>query len=272
MNKLTFKEIGAMSIEELTSQREVYKKATGELSQKVNENEEEVSTILYDLLTSLRYENGLEIKPFKVQINYDFYFGKPRRQLYTEIYFKSEQEDKCDFGSSFSLYIYKEGIEINHGCCGKYSNKDKGQLSRDILLAKIWFNESTIIENVFNKVDFELYQEFEDTYTSLNMLGQGIAEYERNKHDQEIIQKIKNSSALREVYYDTRYEYHKELGQYETIKTKKYCEPLKIKKVTDKNVIVIDRYGYDKRYKVQQMIGAIDKGQYELMEDLENVR
>ena len=143
-----------------------------------------------------------------------------------------------DFGSDFDLYIYEEGgIEINKGTCGSYTRKDKYQVARDLMLAKIWGVEDILINKMKELCDFNLYDTFMDLDNQIDRIQRDIENAEQKRKEDEMLKTLRGAKYLYtesicDAYKDDDYWTHEVIG-----KKHHFYDIFVIEKITDKSVI-----------------------------------
>lgn len=219
------------------------------------EVKERVTRELYKILINLNEKNPAKLlyRPEKELVDLDDY-DFPRKEglkwkIRQTIYFENQDPDKTcawDFGSSFDLYITNLGLTINHGSCGSWGKDDKGQLSRLHLMSDIFDNEENIIQTLDPLIDFTDYKLFCDARCALDEVNKAIAEAKRRKEEAELLKDVGPGKYFANI--GTTWKYIKDdKGQEIVKKIKYYYNFEKIDKITDKNFLTSDDYGYHYR-------------------------
>ena len=207
-----------------------------------------MAKVLYDFLKPLTWDKGLELLELHPRINHDY--DKENWKVDVSIYFKSNDEGRVsrgydyDFGSDINLYIRKNGIEMNYGTCGSYTNKNLGQLSRVYLVFKIWENEKELLARVNDVINLNNLIAFEDLNKEANDIQWVLNRRKEERERKDIVDKIKKAKYLavcRKDYLNCIWDSEKGTYKNET-PIYRYTNVVKIDKITEKNVITIDNY------------------------------
>ena len=216
---------------------------------------ERVTRELYKILINLNEKNPAKLlyNPEKTLVDIDDYdFPKKeglRWKIRQIIYFENQDTNKTcpwDFGSSFDLYITNLGITLNHGSCGSWGKDDKGQLSRLHLMSDIFDNEENIIQTLDPLIDFTDYKQYCDARSALDQINRAIAEAKRRQEEAELLKDVVPGKYFANI--GNTWKYGKDENGKETVKRVKYYYNFeKIDKITDKNFLTSDDYGYHYR-------------------------
>ena len=182
-------------------------------------------------------------------IRIDNYFTDTNEAyLNSTIYIRNKSNDRLNF----SLNIKKDMIEINKPSSGYYSKKNNNlYILLDYICTLIWENEQNIIyllwedyEANINKIEVK-----EETIRAYYRTQRELAELKEKKEFNEFLSLLKSKSYiafLRQTYYNP----DRETSNYRKIfidDIERFCtisNVLKIKNITEKNVIMVDEYGY----------------------------
>lgn len=194
-----------------------------------------------------------------------------------ELRFKAYKKERIekgfenDFGSEITLHIDEEKIQINRGCIGTYGKDDLGQISRDMLIPKIWENEETIIAICKNAIDPKVFIAYNEAQSELTRIEDAIKKAEDAKETLKILEQIRSSKYLcdRNLHeINRRWDDEK---QDVVCDGKEYCyfNYQEIIKITDKTLITNDVRTHDKHvYKLPSIIGDIKYGRLFLRNDI----
>ena len=132
-------------LQNLNEQRKV-------LFEAVKAQEDALNEKLFTFFKTISEYDGLEMMPLQCDIRKPWSLNEQKNMFEVQltIHFFDETgakwpsgQPKSDFGSDISLYIFDDHIKMNYGTCGDYTSKDKGQMTRAFLVAKLWENEDT---------------------------------------------------------------------------------------------------------------------------------
>lgn len=180
-------------------------------------------------------------------IRIEDYYEKPE-YIKSTIYIRNKSNDRLDF----SLNIKDDVIEINKPSSGYYSKKNNNlYVLLDYLSNVIWENEQTIINLLLddykrNKDTILVQQKTSIIYYKTK---RELKELKEKKEFNEFLSLLKSKSYiafLRQTYYNP----DRETSNYRKIfidDIERFCtisNVLKIKNITEKNVIIVDEYGY----------------------------
>lgn len=200
------------------------------------------------LLSSEQKELGyLDYDNSYIRIN-NYFDDINESYLYSTIYMRNKSNDRLDF----SLNIKKDMIEINKPSSGYYSKKSNNlYVLLDYICNLIWENEQNIIcllwkdyEANQNKIEIK-----EETIRAYYKTQRELTELKDKKDHDEFLSLLKSKKYigfLRQTYYEpdrdtSNYKkiFYENITSFYTISNVE-----KIKNITEKNVIIVDKHGY----------------------------
>ena len=180
-------------------------------------------------------------------IRIDNYYGESE-YINSTIYIRNKSNDRLNF----SLNIKKDMIEINKPSSGYYSKKNNNlYILLDYICTLIWENEQNIIyllwedyEANINKIEVK-----EETIRAYYRTQRELAELKDKKEYNEFLSLLKSKKYigfLRLTYYepDRDTSNYKKISYENTEYFYTISNVEKIKNITQKNVIIVDKYGY----------------------------
>ena len=209
-----------------------------------------VTDKLYDLLEDLNLGPAPLLRNDKYTVTIDNHIRFPREadwEVREEIRFVNQDpksKSPYDFGSSFSLYIYSNHIEINHGSCGQWGLDDKGQWSRLILMKAIFDHQDDIIRELGALLDFKVYEELWDLQCERDRIERDIENARIEREKQELLAQVKPGKWFAQLGWHWVYPEGKPS---ERVFHWYNCE--KIVKITDKSFLTEDKYSSYRRNK-----------------------
>ena len=173
-----------------------------------------------------------------------------------EIYFVNQDPTRnrdYDFGSSFTLVITNKAIRINHGSCGEWGLDDKGQWSRLILMKGIFDHQQDIIDSLSPLIDYSVREILYDVNNEIDNINRAIEQAQREKEDKEIFATVKVGKYIcnKKPYWKWETD---ENGNETSVKVYQYVGHEKITKISEKTITTTDPWGYNRRYKITQII------------------
>lgn len=222
-----------------------------------------VTKKLYSILNELN-QGPVPLLPLRenemVSIDRDVWGDNTNQwKIRKEIYFVNTDPTKnrdYDFYSHFSLYITDKHITVNPGGCGEWGSNDKGQLSRLTLIKNIFDNEQSIIDALSPLIDFSVRNELSKVSMEIDNINRAIENAQREKEKEEIKRTIKLGKYLCRL--DWGYITVKDENGDDTYKrVRKYVGHEKITKICEKTVTTTDPWGYNRRYKTDQLISKL---------------
>lgn len=213
-------------------------------------NEKEVAERLANLIKVHCAPDGFELDiqlemrtEWRRNENSRYYFGGSVAFL-TDDPERLKKGWKTDFGSNFDLSIHEYGIEINKGTCGSYTRKDKYQVARDIMLAKVWENEDVLVAYMTNHFDYNLHVNYYNIDNQISRINEDLKRAEEQRQFEETLKTLRGAKYLykhsvNDKYKDDDYWSHEKIGVHHH-----FYNMLVITKITDKTVLC-----YDENYK-----------------------
>lgn len=159
-----------------------------------------------------------------------------------------DQDNKIDFGSSFSLTLSSVGIQINYGSIGPFGVTDKYQVKRLRVLNKM-FDDWCRVQEILSAESFKEYlvtgKVLRDIELSIDNVDKGI--FEAKKED--ILSQIKVGT---EVKYteDTPYRVRAFNGSYTN----------EVQKIATKFIYLTTPYGAENRIEKNTFVAHVLKG------------
>lgn len=270
-DEVTKEELLKLSDAELQKLHDEVTVAYAGQEERVKVNRDFVSHRLFELLAgfcqSAKVGLGLYdnfTKSVSVDLNYQSSFEKKNKgdwKVRARIGFNKSETctDDYDFGSDFSLSIYPTGIELNTGTMGTYSHDDKGQVSRDLLIAEIWKNEEYICAEIGKLVDLSMILTMYNLGFKQGSIESVLNQRKREKEKAEAVKKLKAAKYLAVKSIDginERYDYEKckwindgQAYHYQSFE--------EIIKVTDKSVITKSCWGDRHIIKLAEVISGL---------------
>lgn len=258
-------------LQNLTEQR-------SRLIEAMKAQEEALNEKLFAFFKLINGYDGLEMMPLDCDIRRPWSLAEQNNlfEVLLTIRFFDESgakwpngQPKSDFGSDISLYIFDDHIKMNYGTCGDYTSKDKGQMSRAMLVCKLWENEDTICAIARALININYYDELEKVLTQINHINNNIKRAQRQREAEETLSKIRlakfickrRKQKINERWDEEKREYVNDGYEYF------YHSFEKINKVTEKSVLTTDEYfNENHRRNLEEIISDI-RGGYLFLQD-----
>ena len=181
-------------------------------------------------------------------------------EIYFEIGFWNDEENRIDFGSdiSFEYNLAKEELSVNHGCCGSFTKKDVFQFKRGKLIGYVYDNID-IIENELKKISLMACDAFYDNDVRVNKIENMIAQDEieqKNARKKEIEDSINVGDTF---VYDTNTKCYNAVKLFYTKVT--------VEKITPKYFVITDSYN-SKRLQKVDVVNHIFNGYIKVNEEV----
>ena len=248
-----------------------------DLWEKVHDQDKKVTDKLWEILNRLNEGNPLPIRPLRENeiVHLDPYSTSLRDRnisrwsLSKDIEFVAFREEDLkkkwayDFGSSFSLYIKSNRISLNHGSCGEWGAEELGQLSRLKLMTSIFEHEKEIIDELDKIIDPQIIRDYISACSDYDILEREIDCEKREAEKKAILESIKPGMYL--VYIGTHWADDNGVPK----QVPHYYGWEKINKITDKNFLTEDRYGYNYRRPIETILSPLKYHNRFLVEDPE---
>ena len=246
------------------------------LWEKTHEQAKRVTEKLWEILNRLNEGNPLAIRPLRENeiVNLEPYSMSLKDRniskwsIFKEIEFVAFKEDDLkkkwsyDFGSSFSLYIRSNRISLNHGSCGEWDAEELGQLSRLKLMESIFEHEKEIIAELDEIINPQLIKDYNKICSDYDSLKREIDNEKKEAEKKTMLENIKPGMYL--VYIGTHWV-NDEKGIPQNLPH--YYGWEKINKVTEKNFLTEDRYGYNYRRPIETILSSLRYHSRFLVED-----
>ena len=244
----------------------------------VKTQEEALNEKLFTFFKTISEYDGLEMMPLQCDIHRPWPLNEENNLFEVQLTIRFFDENgakwpsgqpKSDFGSDISLYIFDDHIKMNYGTCGDYTSKDKGQMTRAFLVAKLWENEDAICSIARASINMNDYDELSKVSRQIDRINDDIKTAQREREREEILMKIRRAKFIckrRKQEINGRWDEEKREyvnDGYEYV----YHSFEKIKKVTDSNVLTVDEYYHDNhRRNLSQIISDV-RGGYLFLQD-----
>lgn len=259
-------------LQNLNEQRKVLFDAVRAQKESLNEK-------LFTFFKTISEYDGLEMMPLQCDIRRPLSLNEESNFFEVQLTIRffdatgakwASGEPKSDFGSDILLYIYDDHIKMNYGTCGDYTRKDKGQMTRAFLVAKLWENEDTICSIAKASININYYDELRQVCRQISRINDDIKAAQREREREEILRKIRRAKfickrrkqAINERWDEEKHEYVNDGYEYV------YHSFEKINKVTEKTVLSTDEYWHDNhRRNLNQIISDVRGGYLFLQEE-----
>lgn len=248
------------------------------LFEAVKAQEDALNEKLFTFFKTISEYDGLEMMPLDCDIRRPWSSAEQNNmfEVLLTIRFFDETgakwpsgQPKSDFGSDISLYIFDDHIKMNYGTCGDYTRKDKGQMSRAMLVCKLWENEDTICSIARASINMNDYDELEKVRLQIGRINDNIKRAQRQREAEETLSKIRSAKFIckrRKQKINERWD--EEKGEYVNDGYEYFYHSFeKINKVTEKNVLTTDEYSHENhRRNLEEIISDI-RGGYLFLQD-----
>lgn len=240
------------------------------LADTVKAQEEALGEKLFTFFKTISEYNGLEMMPLDCDIRKPWCLDEEKNifEVQLAIRFFNEKgelwpsgQPKADFGSDISLYIFDDHIKMNYGTCGDYTRKNKGQMTRALLVPKLWENEDTICSIAKASINMNDYDELMKVRMQIDRIENDIKTAQREREREETLEKIRKAKFIckrrkaDDGHWDDKGHYFVDRRFYV------YHSFEKIKKVTDKSVLTTDEYWRNNhRHDLNLIINGILQG------------
>lgn len=161
------------------------------------------------------------------KINYtigslDYEYGSGDYYTHTEINVLND-DGKQEFGSNFSLNLYKDHVAMNIGCIGTFTKEDHPvQVKMYKLIGFIWDNEEAICKvfeiSMINLDVIGLKEEANYVYYQFCRANSDIKQYEREQARQNFLNQLKPG-----VILYNKYDYEKDGSKVPCLQVIKVC-------------------------------------------------
>lgn len=243
----------------------------------VKAQEEALNEKLFTFFKTISEYDGLEMMPLQCDIRKPWSLNEKDNLFEVQLTIRFFDETgalwpsgqpKSDFGSDISLYIFDDHIKMNYGTCGDYTSKDKGQMTRAFLVAKLWENEDTICSIAKATINMNDYDELSQVRRQIDRINDDIKTAQRERERKETLLKIHSAKFICKRRKHEIYHYDQETDKYITDGYEwVYYDHEQIKKVTDSNVLTVDEYYHDNhRRNLNQIISDV-RGGYLFLQD-----
>lgn len=243
----------------------------------VKAQEETLNEKLFIFFKSISEYDGLEMMPLQCDIRRPWSLQEEDNLFEVELTIRFFDENgelwpsgqpKSNFGSDISLYIYDDHIKMNYGTCGDYTSKNKGQMSRAMLVYNLWRYEQEICSIARATINMNDYDELQNVKVQIDRIDDDIRIAQIARERQETLNKLKNAKYICKKRKHEIYHYDDETDKYITDGYKwVYYNHEQIKKITDSNVLTTDVNWHDNhRRNLTQTILDI-RGGYLFLQD-----
>ena len=240
------------------------------LADAIKAQEEALDEKLFTFFKTISEYDGLEMMPLQCDIRKPWSYEDENSSFEVQLTIRFFDESgakwpsgqpKSDFGSDISLYIFDDHIKMNYGTCGDYTSKDKGQMTRAFLVAKLWENEDTICSIAKASINMNDYDELLNIRRQIDRIEDDIKKAQIERERKETLEKIRKAKFIckrrkaDDGHWDENNKYivTREFYVYQSFE--------KIKKVTDKSVLTIDEYWHDNhRRDLNSIINDVKNG------------
>ena len=251
-------------------------KRKAELSAAEENRQNILNEKLFSFINSINDYNGLKMMPLSCSLRKPWSFKDDVSTFDVRLVIQFYNEEgktyddgtiRPDFGSDITVDIFDNYIELNYGCCGSYTSKNKGQLTRIMLIAKLWQNEEEICKIARDNINIKEYDELTDVCNAIDRINNDIKFAQRERERAKIILQIKQGKYLAKAKTQSingRFEKNEDGTDEHFVcdgKERIYYSFEEIKNVTDKTVMTIDDYWHDNhRRNIDQVIYDIKNG------------
>lgn len=235
---------------------------------KVKDQHSRLDKELTTFIKSINEYDGLELDDIHCDIRRAWSRNHKGIEVRFYIYFKEADKERIakgythDFGSNIGVSVYDDGIEMNYGTCGDYTSKDIGQMSRAMLIPKLWENEMIIVNKCKRMVNLNELDTLDKVNCEISQINWDIKKAEDDRIRNEILFKLRKSQyickrrKIEDYHWDENDNYVTD--GYSWV----YNSHEKITKITDKSIMTMDDFWHDNhRRNLHDTITQIKNGE-----------